>query len=71
MIRTMIIVVLIGVLLIGCIPIPDDVVTQNGQYVSSSNGGSVLRHIDYDAGVVCYTVSSDIACVIMEETKLR
>ena len=72
MIRIMIIVVLIGILLCGCVAAPDHVVDQKGQYISTNVGKFVVeRHIDYDAGVVCYTFRDGIDCMAIEETKLR
>ena len=74
MIRIMIVVILVGVLLSGCMPGGEpDVVRRKGSYISTTSFGYIVeRHVDYDAGVVCYTVYKDgIDCVIMEETKLR
>ena len=79
MIRTMIIVVLIGILLSGCCVNPDGTVKQSGGRVSSNPdkisttplGYVIARHIDYDAGVVCYTFKDGIDCMAIEETKLR
>ena len=73
-IRIIIIVALIGVLLSGCMPeVEPDVVTRKGNYISSTSFGYIVeRHVDYDAGVVCYTVyKAGIDCIPMENTRLR